>query len=399
MKLAERIKENKIFFLTLILSVSVSAFYLLQKDLPQMMDNFYYPLYVVNYDCGLSSRLLVGSVFSLFSDGALSSVTLIRVMLCIHFLMCLVLSLFINSYLKKTSFEALGIYAAFMVVSPVFLSFLTYLGILDVFWIFCTIGAVTAVSKRGWRWLVPVFCLVGLAVHEVFATTYLPVIAIAVLYQFIKKPSVSGFAFISFCALCVGAAAVYFLFIGDGTMTMTSDEMVSFARNRLDSDAKSFDEYYLRSVFFWETPEVEAYDGFFGYLRYNFKKFNFNDSSALREIMFYTLINMLSAVPFVAVIFSAFRKAERPAEKFIFFCALMPVPLSILHTLFSSDTERFSAHLLLVMLTLLLFFSKENSTAFSQAYSCVEKKIRDNKIILAILGASVAKIVLSGVKF
>ncbi|MBR5262299.1 MAG: hypothetical protein IKV49_00620, partial [Clostridia bacterium] len=200
MKLIEKSKENKIFFITFILLCLTSLNFILQRDFTQLVDSDYYPLYVVNYDCGFSSRLLVGAVFSLFFGEALSIQALTAVLYGIYILLCLSLSIFINNYLKNTDFEMLGIYAAFMIVSPAFTSILNYFGILDIFWFFCAMGALAVINKKGLRWLVPVFCIIGLAIHEVFLTTYMPVIAIAVLYQLIKKPCAANYAFAAVCA-------------------------------------------------------------------------------------------------------------------------------------------------------------------------------------------------------
>lgn len=399
MKVLEKIKENKIFFVTFILLAVTCVSFLTEKNWVNLMDNFYYPLYVVNYDCGYSSRLLVGAVFSLFFKDTLNVDVLSNVMLAVYGVMCFCMSLFINNYLKKTNFEAIGIYAVFMVLSPAFLSFLRYFGIVDSFWIFFVLGSLWSVDKKGWRWLVPVFCIIALAIHEVFATTYLPVVAIAVLYQFIKKPDISNFVYIAVCALVVSAASIYFLIIGDGTMKMTSDEMVEFARNRLDEKGSMFDDFYLRSVFFWEVPEVEKYEGFLGYLQYNFEIYTTRDNSAIKSILYFIISNILSLIPFLYLVIKSFTKEKNPAKKFCFFCCLIPIPLSVIQLLLSTDTERFSMHLLYVTLFLLLFLIKEKDNTFCEAYEDAKIKLHDSKASLALLGIAVARIVFSGVRF
>lgn len=399
MKLTEKAKENKIFFVTFILLCLTALNFILQRDFTQLVDNEYYPLYVVNYDCGFSSRLLVGAVFSVFFRNTLSVEALTTVLFAVYLLLCLCLSLFINNYLKNTEFEAIGIYAAFIIVSPAFVSVLNYFGILDIFWFFCAMGALAVVDKKGLRWLVPVFCIIGLAIHEVFLTTYLPVIAIAVLYQFIKKPCANNFVFIAVCAVVVGVASVYFLFLGDGTMKMTADEMVAFARNRLDASGSNFDDWYMRSVFFWEIPNVEEYEGFSGYLQYNLVEWLKTNPSAIQTIVFFAVSNIISSIPFIYLISKAFRKAEKPAIKFIYFCSMITIPLLLAQIFFSTDTERFSMHWLTVMLFVLLFFIREKDSAFRLAFEEAKQKLSENKISLALFGIAAARIILSGVRF
>ena len=396
MKLIEKNKENKIFFITFILLCLTSLNFILQRDFTQLVDSDYYPLYVVNYDCGFSSRLLIGAVFSLFFGEALSVQALTAVLFGVYILLCLLLSIFINNYLKNTDFEILGIYAAFMIVSPAFTSILNYFGILDIFWFFCAMGALGVINKKGLRWLVPAFCIIGLAIHEVFLTTYLPVIAIAVFYQLIKKPCGANYAFAAVCALTVGAASVYFLFIGDGTMKMTADGMVEFARSRFDA---GFDDWYLRSVFFWEIPNVEKYEGFFGYLQYNLVEWLKINPSALQTIVFFAISGILSSIPFLYLMAKAFKKSESPAEKLVYFCSMMTVPLLMLQIFLSTDTERFSMHWLTVMLFTLLIFARENDSAFRLAFEEAKNKLSENKISLAFFGIAAARIILSGVRF
>lgn len=399
MKLSDRIKDNKIFFITFSLLMITSAGFLIQKSNGNLVDTYYYPLYVINYDCGYSSRLLVGAVFSLFFKDTLNVSTLTSVLLVIYFILCFCLSAFINKYLKKTEFEAIGIYAVFLVISPAFLSILNYFGIIDMFWLFFVMGALSVINKKGWRWFIPVLCTVALAIHEVFVTTYLPVIAIAVLYQFIKKPNISNFVFISVCAVVVGTASVYFLIIGDGTMKMTSDEMIQFVRGRLGADGQSFDEYYLRSVFFWETPEVEDYHGLFGYFKYNFEYFVKNNTSAIRRICFLVFSNLLSSIPFFYLTVKSFIREKNIAKKFIYLCSVIIVPVLCVQLFISVDTERFAMHWLVAILFMLLFFVKEKSSSFVETYREIRSKLSGNEMSLVFFGIAVARIVLSGVRF
>lgn len=400
MKALKWIKENKIFFVTFGMLMLVSLQYCLQKDPIHYIDNYYYPLYVINYDCGYCSRLLVGAICSLFFGETLEVAVIIRMLVCVYVFVCLILSIFINNYLKNTKYEPVGVYAFFMVISPVMLAFLRFLGTLDLFWMAFILASVWLVDKKGWRWLVPVFCVIALGIYELFVTTYLPVMAIIVFYQFVKKPNVSNFIYIAVCAVVVGAATVYFLVLGDSTMKMTSDEMIRFARSRLDAQGSGFNDDYLKSVFFWELPKVEQYDNnFLGYIKFNFEVYTKNDSSAIKSNIFFICSNIISALPYVYLISKSFKKAEKPLNKFIFLCSFSPIPFMLINILLSTDTDRFSVHFLLAILLLLIFFIKEKDACLSESYDEAIQKLGKNKTILAIIGISVARIVLSGVRF
>lgn len=398
MKTLKAIKENRIFFVTFGVLMFVSLAYLLQKESIHYIDDFYYPMYVVNYKCGLSSRLLVGSVFSLFIRDRLSIDVLIHVLIAVYFAVCFLFSLLVNNYLKKTKFEAIGVYALLMTVSPVFLSFVRYMGIIDIFWMFFVFGSVAAVSRKGWRWLVPVFCVISLAIHEVFAITYLPIIAVMIFYQFSKKPDIFSFIYLAMSAVIIGAAGLYFIVIGDSTMAMTSDELVDFARDRLDEQGRNFDDYYIRSALYWETADVEEYNGFLGYINYNFNKYVLG-YNGLQSVLYFLVSDILLCIPYGWLIIKSFRKTTKPLLKFAFLCAVTVIPISLFNLFISSDTERFSMHLLLSVLMMMLFLVHEKDSSFSEAYDDALAKIRENNATSIILGFSALMIVLWGVKF
>lgn len=399
MKILNKIKENKIFFVTFGALMYVSFAYLVQKENIHYIDNYYYPLYVINYDCGFSSRLFIGAIYSLFFGEKLSIDALLHSLLIIYTVVCFLFSLTVNNYLKRTNYKAIGIYTLFMVASPAALAFLRYLGTLDLFLMFFVLGSLYFVNKKGLRWLVPVFCVVSLCLYDLFATTYLPLMAIAVFYQFVKKPNVSNFIYIAVCAVVVGFATVYFLILGDSTMKMTSEQMVEFARGRLEAPANNFDEYYLRSVFFWETPQVENYHGFLGYIKYNFEHYIHGDRSAVKMLCFFIVSNLLTSIPFVYLIAKALKKAETPLKKFIYFCSFAPILCMLINLLLSTDPDRFSLHFLLSVIFTLLFFVSENDTAFSEAYNDGRITLKKNKTLCAIIGLCIAGVVLTGVKF
>ncbi len=386
----------------------VSFEYLVKKEAIHYIDNYYFPLYVINYDCGYSSRLLVGSVLSLFFDGKLMSPTFIlKLLLCVYAFNCILISLFLNNYLKKTKYEAIRIYSFFLIITPMMVAFLRYLGTLDIFWIVFVLGSLWLVDKKGWRWLVPIFCALSLCIYELFVTTYLPVMAIAVFYQFVKKPNVPNLIYITVCAIFVGAATIYFLIIGDSTIKMTSEQMVEFARSRLDAQGSSFADFYLRTVFFLEVPDdsngvmeyVKNTNSLMEYIKNSFAIATANNTSSFKSTIYFYVSNVLYSFPYLYLMANTFKKAKKPLEKFVFLCCLSTLPLMFINLLLSTDTDRFSFHFMFSSLLTLLFFVKENSSTFSDSYDEIILKLREHKILFAIIAISFSRIILSGVNF
>ncbi len=386
MKILEKIKDNKIFFVVFGLITISSAIYIFEKGFSNIVDNCYYPLYVVNYDCGLSSRLLVGSVFSLFFKNTLSITVINTVLLILYFALCFCICLFINNYIKNSQYsKGIGIYITFAVMSPIFLALLQYLGTTDIFWLFIVLACIFVANKKFLRWLLPLLCIAGLAVHEVFLVTYLPMIALIIIYNFSKKSEAADIVFITACILSIGAAAVYFSFIGDETMKMTSDEFIKFATDRLDLKGTALDDYYARSIFFWDTPDVEEYIGFFGYLKYNLEKFVLGIGGSIYKIISHLISAFLTAVPFLILMFKCAKNEKNIEKKFVFICTLLlGVPTAVL-LFFSTDTERYSLHFLLNIIFLMSYFTKEDDHQFTESCAWMQMKIKGNPITVIAL--------------
>jgi hypothetical protein len=176
--------------------------------------------------------------------------------------------------------------------------------------------------------------------------------------------------------------------------------MLRFARSRLDEQGRNFDDGYLKSAFFWELPKVEQYDkNFLGFIKYCFEIYTKNDSDAIKTNTFFIFSNIISSLPFIYLILKSLKKAEKPLNKFIFLCSLAPIPCMLINILLSTDTDRFSVHFLLASLLLLIFFIKEKDVNLSESYDEATRKLNQNKTVLAIIGLSLARIVLSGVRF
>ncbi len=386
MKISKKIKENKLFFVIFGLMMLSSAVYLFDKSFIGIISDEYYPLYVVNYDCGYSSRLFIGALFSLFFKERISITAITAVLLILYFIICFFISLFINSYLKENKYStSLGLYMTLMVISPTFLALVSYLGTTDIFWLFLVLGSVFLAEKKYLRWLVPVFCVISLAIHEVFCITYLPLIVLILLYRFFQKSDKSGLIFLIVSILIIGAAAIYFAFIGDGTMKMTPDQFIDFATGRLDLEGTQFSDYYARSVFFWETPDLDGYSGFLGYLKYNMEKFVFGINGTFYKIATHIISVLLTATPFFFLMVRCAKQEKNLGRKFIFICSLLLILPTLTILFFSTDTERYCLHFILNMILFLSFLAKENDNTFTESCNWLAKKIETNKIACAAL--------------
>ncbi len=399
MKISEKIKQNQMFFVIFGILTFVSCAYIYINGFDNLMRSYYASLYVINYNCGFSSRFLIGSIFSLFLNDKLSLSTLTAILAAIYGVMCFCLSLFLNNRLKKTSHSnTIALYIVFFIISPAFIGFLKYLGTTDMFWIFVVIASFLVVDKKFLRWLVPLFCVIGLAIHEFFAVAYMPVIAFAVLYQYAKKPNASNFVYLLVCALICGGAAVYFLVFGKGTISMSADEMIAYATGRLDLNGREIPDFYIRGAFYWEDDQysVNYQRNLLGYIQYGFDIFASQDIKSLVSAM---ISNGLAASPFIYTLVKSVKAEHNGIKKFSLICCSF-IPLISTFLLFmSTDTIRFSQHFLINIIFIILFLFNEKDAAFENSYNTLTEKVYANKTLFAFWGLMIVTIVLSGVLF
>ncbi len=397
MKISEKIKENKIFFVVFGILTVTSAVYLADKEFSSLMSTYYASLYAVNYTCGFNSRLLIGSIFSLFYKDQISYTAIVTVLLVAYFLMCFLFSLFVNSYLKKRKNDLpVSIYIVFLILNPVNVAFLKFFGTTDIFWMFLIIPAFLVIDKKYLRWLTPVCCVIGLAIHEFFAVIYMPLIAFAIFYQYAKNPKTSNLIYLIGSALLCGAASVYFLIFSKGTLTMTSAEMIEYAQSRLDLHGKTLSEFYIKGAFFWEGNE-HSFDyqrNVLGYVQYWLDKFTSDD---IKNLICNIIADFLAASPFMYLLFKSIKNEKKALKKFSLFCfALVPFISSFLF-LMSTDTMRFSQHFIINIILATLFFIKEKDATFEQSYNTLINKVSADKATFAVIGLLIATIILSGV--
>ncbi len=399
MKIIDKIKENKIFFVIFGILTFSSIMHIYGKDVGSIMHSYYAPLYAINYNCGHSSRLLIGSIFSLFYKDRISLTAIVTALLIVYFVMCFFLSLYINNNLKKReNILPIKIYSVFLIINPTFIGLIKFLGTTDMFWIFLVIASFLVVDKKFLRWLVPVFCVICLAIHEFFSVAYLPVIACAVFYQFAKKPKASNLIYVIISALICGAAAVYFLIFGKETLTMNSEEMIKYACDRIDFQGEGFSDFYVNGMFFWDKTEYSAeYQlNLLGYIKYAFEIFVLND---IRGLLLSLISNFLTASPFLYVISKSIKIEKNSLKKFSLICFFIVLFISNFLILMSTDTTRFSEHSLINLIFIIIFFLKENDITIEQGYNCLTTKVSANKTLFATIALIATTVVFSGVLF
>ena len=401
MKILDKVKENKLFFITFGVIIVNSLIFIYNTNLSYLMKNYYHSLYVVNYSCGYSSRLLIGSIFSLFFKDQLSYETLLIILLVIYFIICLLFSLVVNKYLKNTDYKHLKLFIVFLAATPFFNGILDFFGVVDMFWPFIIMFSLWAVDKKGLRWLVPFACVAGMAIHEYFTITYMVPCAIMIYHQFAKKPNASNFIYVAFSAVLLSAASYYFLFVGNETMKMTPDELFNFVKTKTNVTENTYDETYVKSIFFWKENPVNFYDvdpesiTYMTYIKVVISTLTASDRSDISSIFSFLLAICIIFSPLAFLFAKSFKEEKSPMKKITYFLSLTPLFLGIVYQIVSTDDTRFMYHFIIMIVFLLLFMVKEKEDIFIENYTKLTKKSTNPLVV--VIAMLLAKFLFSGV--
>jgi hypothetical protein len=342
---------------------------LLMLFLPQNLrvtNDIYSTLHIFDYRIGFAPRLLIGSIMSLFTD--YKSQAFMESFFSVVFIMEALLFAFVaGRIIRKAGLETRETTVFFVVL---FFAVPYSLGVLyprllslDRFLVLFTLLALMVLNKKGFKWIVPVLIAAGLATYHGFAFTYMPAIALLLIYEVIKnKKSAQS---ILLCAAGFVTMAVFstYFFLFDGLDNFqTIDDLIAYAAGKTDLQFVGYFKEVAQNLllispsdFYWNL--VVPAEGY---------------KDLTREI-----IAMIYLSPLIAVLFSVWKNAvkasSKKAEKFVFvLCILAPVarfPMFIL----STNYYRGRTSVIIVQFFLLFYFLHTQNPAVLSAV----KKIGD----------------------
>lgn len=316
----------------------------------------YSSLLAFDYRIGFAPRLLIGSLMSLFTD--YKSIAFMHTFYIIFFLLSALLFAFVAGRLirgvsGKTREITVIFILLFLAVPYSFTALYPRSVSVDRFMIVFTLLSLILISKKGFKWLVPLLLAMGLATYAGFAFMYMPAIAIVLLYETYKeKPSAGGKVLFLLSFLVMAVFSAYFL-LYDGVKTYTDvDSLLAYATSKTDLFYSNFFRAAVEG-FLLTTPEdfflndVVPLDGY--------KGFYHEFTSTLFLLPLYTI--------FFLVWQRSIKSSQNKVEKFIFIlCLLAPVarlPMFIV----STNYFRSRIALVIVQFFLVLYFiHRKNQT-------------------------------------
>ena len=344
--------------------------------LPRITDfseDAYATMFVLDYKFGIAPRLFMGSVLSFFTDykGREELNIFFSALFALSFiLIAVVLGGIIRS--ANTDMESSVLFLVALFLAGPFSMAFTYAEVFapDRILAMFAIFSVLVMTKRGFRWVVPLLTLAALATYHMYTLAYIPGIAILLLFHLHK--SRYSFMSILYCItnyVVMIAGTVYFFFFS-AIQTITPPVMIEYAQSKTDILVREdmIGAYLFDSATGFADTALELI-------------IVKNVLSTAAEVAIYMLPLI---VLFNYIWISAFKACTNRFEKFLFIlCALAPlarIPLLFIQ----AEVYRARIGVVIVQFSFLFYFLYYRNEAVVAAVKRVVDFFRNNLLLMLL---------------
>ena len=358
-KITSVLKYTMIIFAVIVLYCIIRCFTMTETGL--------YSLFIGDFSIGYCSRLLIGSILSIFKDSFtkewmttfLRIVTFVVFMIAAHYVSSSIL------HAKKTEKDALMIFTALFIVCPFSVTIYAgdIFGFIDVFCFVVLLITLYFGSNKILIWSLPLFLAAGVFIHDAFITGYMAPCLGVIAYYVIKKHGKKIGASVNFVVSSVVCAAtsVYSVIFANSTIKMTEAEMLKYLAKKGNCTLDEVSGYMEGFLFHKDTRDVsmqkEYADNAWDFIAHMLK---FATESFIPSYLIY----FISIIPIVALVFFVWIKAIKNSNGFIekvpyILFMLTPVP-QIFSLFMSTDFTRFLATIVITQTLYLFMCIKQN---------------------------------------
>jgi len=310
--------------------------------------------YLLSYEFGFHSQSLIGSVIYLFTD-KITSRLIYLIAIAAFLILAFQISILLGCLIRtspQSMRSSVIIFAVLFLASPLSVTYL--LGMhterLDVYWIFITLLATVFLKRPVLRWLIPILCAIAVSVHQGYMSTYMPALAILLLYEVYRsKYSVKSIAvFILSCIIMI----VLFVFFQFAHPSYPFENAADFAKYL---SAKS--DFSASAPMLYIGFLAPFKDWFYGYV------LPFTKSYALPLGIVLLTFSLPLIVVFLYVWRQSLRNADKKFLKFIFLLCVAAPLVFIPAAVVANDWDRYWAAAVNNQFILVFYFiySKEEA--------------------------------------
>lgn len=343
-------------------------------------------LFLLDYKVGYSSRLLIGSLVNVFAHSVITEKWLFGFILVSYSITYFILALLLGKLIRSAD-ENLKNIIIFLVAVFIFTSFsirvfIQYIGLLDIYWFLLSLIAVVCMRNRITKWLIPLICVTGLAVHYGFAMTFLPFIFGLLLYEIYssggKKSSVALTA-VSFLTM-IGSTVFFAVF---ANRFMKLDKAGTYAYLSGKANFPVWKLYYEGYLFYSDASTGKSYKNIGDVLKFLIQT-AFTDIRTNNYI-----ISFLFVLPLLILLFFVWKNAAKTSSKksekvFMYFCMALPLP-SLPSFIISTDMERFLGEIIIVQFCMIFYLIFNKNEAIITSLKKAEGFFKSNPMLLILL--------------
>ncbi|MEI6577961.1 MAG: hypothetical protein WCN92_00700 [Eubacteriales bacterium] len=196
--------------------------------------------YVITYKLGFISRAFIGSVIALFTDYlTLKEFKVITV--TVTLVLLALISFLLGKVIAKVGSDNKNIILVFVLLfisAPVSMTYLleAHFGRLEAFLLIFTLTGLLCLKNPRIKWAVPLICFVAISTHPGYLVTYMPGLAIPMLYEIYrsKYSKKSIVIFFSGCIILIGFFVYFQLFSRGQLGFANAEEMGKYLSQQTD---------------------------------------------------------------------------------------------------------------------------------------------------------------------
>ncbi len=352
------------------------------------VSGLFHCLYVGDFSIGLSSRLLIGSLISLFTDTVTKQSIDItaRIFLYISFILQSVFTaLVVRRGIAEKNIFMLLLSVIFIVCPVTVCAYTLFFGVLDLFnYVIFIISVIVIVKgKSSVQFLVPVLSVIGLLIHYSYFLAFFPAVFVLSLYRTVNsegaKIKTEAFSLGINSAVSVGGF-FYLTLLAKNFLVMAPEQMLEYVHSKTDSTVMIYDNYllyYLYDIFIGEQMP-DAVTSLSALINKN------NELRSIGNTIQYLLFIALILVIFWFV--SAILVKKEKGKGRLPFIAACVMPLALVPELIlSSDSWRWIASTSFCMFFVLFSFWIMKVPALTELLENIKKKIPLKASLIAVL--------------
>ncbi len=366
------------------------------EELKGMLRSFYV-YYLVDFSMGKTSRLLIGSIVSLFTDKPTEAWinSFARIVL---FLTLLLTAVVIGHFVKAAKNEMkMPVYAFilfFVSGSFTLYGFSKFFGMLDIYMYIFALLAIVFAQNKYLRWLTPLLCAAGVFVNYSFTISYFPIVILVILYLAESKEKKAA-DIILFCITVIVTVALtfYCAFIGNETMVVSFDELWQRANEKagykIGYDFVEYFKLYLyndavaaKITFEKPLPEYSPIDFVITMAKYMLVYENNLSGLVTLAIAVLPVIAMFWIIWIMSI-----RNTKNKSRRFVYACFMLStffIPISVI---LSTDPIRWIAAGVINQFLLCFYMFYKHDEPFEAVMNKMKSFFSNNKFVLVLMFA------------